>query len=312
MIENLPFNALRVFECAARHLSFKLAAEELFVTPAAVSLQIKTLEEQLGVKLFHRLNRGLSLTEQAKKSLPLLTAGFDNITDAIQLIRDESEDNHLTIWSSPAFADFWLIHRLNRFYSANPDIELDITASINLIDSNSTKNFIPADNFHRDNIDIAIRFGRGDYPGCRVDKLLTVSAIPLCSPKLLKGKHPLKKPEDLQYHTLLHDNTKYEGRPDWTSWLKAAKVEDVDPDRGIHFNHLNLALNAAIQEQGVVLSSDALASDHIASGQLVVPFDIFLPVENSYYVISLEEYADQPKIAAFREWLIEEARGEES
>ena len=311
MIENLPFGALRVFECAARHLSFKRAAEELYITPAAVSQQIKTLEHQLGVKLFNRLNRGLSLTEEATIGLPALIEGFENIVDSVHRMRSASEDATLTVWMAPSFAAKWLVPRLHRFSETHPGIDLNISASRKLIDLNTTKNTIPAKNFRRDNVDIAIRFGKGDYPGCRVDKLFSVSAIPLCSPELLEGDHPLRTPEDLRFHTLLHDDTMYEGRPDWTTWLEAANVSNVDSTHGFHFNHVSLALTAAVEGQGVVLSMKALASDDIAAGRLVIPFDIALPLEYAYYVITLEEFADQPRTAAFRDWLIEEAISEE-
>ena len=311
MIENLPFSALRVFESAARHLSFKRAAEELFITPAAVSQQIKTLEHQLGVKLFNRHGRGLSLTEEAKAGLPMLTEGLEKLVDSVHLIRGANEDSTLTVWMAPSFAAKWLIPRLHRFYEACPGIDLNITASRNLIDSNASKKTIPAENFRRDNVDIAIRFGKGDYPGCRVDKLFSVNAIPLCSPRLLEGEHPLRSPEDLRFHTLLHDDTRYEGRPDWATWLKAAAVDNVDSTHGVHFNHVNLALTAAVEGQGVVLSIKALASDDIAAGRLVIPFDIGLPLEYAYYLITLEEVTDHPHTAAFRAWLIEEARQEE-
>ncbi len=308
MIKNLPFSALRVFECAARHLSFKRAAEELFVTPAAVSLQIRTLEQQLGVKLFHRHNRGLTLTDAAKNGLPALSKGFESIVDSVHLIGSTSEKKSLTVWMAPAFASKWLMPRLHRFSRAYPDIDLTISASTNLIDSNTTNKTIPAENFHRDDVDIAIRFGKGDYPGCRIDKLFNVSAIPLCSPELLNGEHPLRCPEDLLYHTLLHDDTQYEGRPNWATWLSSAGINNIDSRHGIHFNHVNLALTAAVNGQGVVLSMAEMASDDIAAGRLVVPFDISLPLIQAYYVITLKEYAEHPRIAAFREWLIEEAR----
>jgi len=312
MIENLPFSALRVFESAARHLSFKHAAEELFITPAAVSQQIKTLERQLGVKLFIRHGRGLSLTDEAKAGLPMLNEGFEKLVGSVHQIRGANEDATLTVWMAPSFAAKWLIPRLHRFHEACPGIDLNVTASRNLIDSNASKKTIPADNFKRDNVDIAIRFGKGDYPGCRVDKLFSVNAIPLCSPRLLKGKHPLRSPEDLHFHTLLHDDTLYEGRPDWATWLKAAGVDNVDSTHGVHFNHVNLALTAAVEGQGVVLSINALASEDIAAGRLVIPFDLGLPLEYAYYLITLEEVTDHPHTAAFRSWLIEEARQEES
>ncbi len=310
MIENLPFAALRVFECASRHLSFKLAAAELFITPAAVSQQIKTLEHQLGVKLFHRHNRGLSLTDEAKQGLPALSQGFDSLIHAVDLIRNAQKDSKLTIWMAPSFASKWFIPRLHRFSEKYPDMDLDISASPFLVDSTRSQNVISADNFRRDNVDIAIRFGKGDYPGCRVDKLFSVSALPLCSPQLMDGEHPLRRPDDLRFHTLLHDDTRYEGRPDWSTWLKAAKVSNIDADRGLHFNHGNLAINAAVDGRGVVLSMKALASDDINAGRLVTPFDIALPLEYAYYLISLKEFTDHPHAAAFRDWLMEEARME--
>lgn len=311
MIENLPFSALRVFESAARHLSFKRAAEELFITPAAVSQQIKSLEHQLGVKLFNRHNRGLSLTEEAIAGLPALKEGFDILTTSVHHIRGVDENSALTVWMAPSFAAKWLIPRLDGFYEAHPGIDLSISANRNLIDSNSSHNTIPVENFKRDNVDIAIRFGKGDYPGCRIDKLFSVTAIPLCSPKLLKGKHPLRRPQDLRFQTLLHDDTEYEGRPDWATWLEVAAVDNVDSTHGMHFNHVNLALTAAVEGQGVVLSIKALASEDIAAGRLVIPFDLGLPLEYAYYLITLEEMTDHPHTAAFRTWLIEEARQEE-
>lgn len=311
MIENLPFSALRVFECAARHLSFKRAAQELFITPAAVSQQIKTLEHQLGVKLFNRLNRGLSLTDEAAIGLTALIEGFENISDSVHRMRSASKNPIVTVWMAPSFAAKWLIPRLHRFSRAHPGIDLNISASRNLIDSSSTKNTIPTENFRRDNVDIAIRFGRGNYPGCRVDKLFSISAIPLCSPDLLEGEHPLRTPEDLRFHTLLHDDTMYEGRPDWATWLKAAAVSNVDSSHGVHFNHVSLALTAAVEGQGVVLSMKELASDDIAAGRLVIPFNIGIPLKYAYYVITLEESANHPLTDAFRDWLIEEANSEE-
>lgn len=311
MIENLPFGALRVFESAARHLSFKLTAEELSITPAAVSQQIKTLEHQLGVKLFNRYNRGLSLTEEAVQGLPTLARGFDNLIRSVDLIRSANKVSKLTIWMAPSFASKWFIPRLQKFSDQYPDIDLNISASQSLVDSTRSKKSIPAENFRRDNVDIAIRFGKGDYPGCQVDKLFSVSAIPLCSPELMSGDHPLQSPEDLQFHTLLHDDTKYEGRPDWATWLKAAKVKNVDASRGVHFNHGNLAINAAVDGQGVVLSMKALASGDISAGRLVTPFNIALPLDYAYYLITLPEVTDNQQITAFRNWLLQEARQED-
>ena len=310
MIENLPFGALRVFESAARHLSFKLAAEELFITPAAVSQQIKTLENQLGVKLFNRHSRGLTLTDAARRGLPQLVRGFDSLVEGVESIREAQSQPRLSIWMAPSFASKWFVPRLTRFSEKHPDIDLEISANPNLVDSAASRTSIPVENFRRDNVDVVIRFGKGDYPGCKVEKLFSVSAIPLCSPELLRGKHSLKTPQDLRHHTLIHDNTRYEGRPEWSTWLEAAGVTDIDASRGLHFNHGNLAINAAVDGQGVVLSMKALASGDIAAGRLVTPFNISLPLKSAYYMITLEEMSEAPQIAAFRNWLLEEAKRE--
>lgn len=310
MIENLPFSALRVFECAARHLSFRRAANELSITPGAVSQQIKRLEHLLGVKLFVRHNRGLSLTDEARAGLPAVTDGLAQLVESVRLIRGAETQVSLTVWMAPSFAARWLVPRLHRFQAAHPEIDLTISASRNLIDSKAFAGGITADSFRRDNVDLAIRFGKGDYPGCRVDKLFAVAAMPLCSPRLLDGERPLSCPHDLRLHTLLHDDTDYEGRPDWATWLAAAGVEDVDTKRGIHYNHADLALTAAAEGQGVVLSLLALAAEDIAAGRLVVPFDLALPLEYAYYLITVEDRADDTSIALFRDWIVAETRAE--
>lgn len=307
MAEHLPFNALRAFEAAARHLSFKQAAEELFVTPAAISQQIKFLEDTLGIPLFHRYNRKIELTDAAKRGLPKLIEGFATLSDGVALIKEPDDTATLTVWTSPAFATKWLMPRLPDYRQLHPDVDLNISGSRDLIDNGRARKTIPAENFRRDKVDIAIRFGQGDYPGCRVDKLLSVSAIPLCSPTLLKGNTPLKSPEDLRHHTLLHDETPYEGRPAWSTWLESAGVGDIDSSHGMTFNSAALVLAAAIGGQGVALTLQTLAKDDIAAGRLVTPFELSLPMDFDYYVISLEETADQPEIKAFREWLLNSA-----
>lgn len=305
MAEHLPFNALRAFEAAARHLSFKKAAEELFVTPAAISQQIKFLEDSLGIELFHRLNRKIELTEAAKRGLPEIIEGFSHLSEGVNLIKQEQEGSTLTVWTSPSFATKWLMPKLSDFRRIYPDVDLNISGSRDLIDNGRALNTIPADNFKRDKVDIAIRFGQGNYPGCHVDKLISVTAIPLCSPELLETGPPLNKPEDLRHHTLLHDNTPYEGRPAWSTWLAAAGVSDVDSTHGMAFNSAGLVLGAAVAGQGVALTLEPLAADDIADGRLVKPFNLSIPMDYAYYVISLEETVDKPHIKAFREWLFE-------
>jgi len=302
-----PLNALRAFEAAARHLSFRRAAEELHVTPAAISHQIKALESHLGVPLFHRLNKGLALTDPAVAGLSSLQRGFDKLAEAAELIRDNAGPPDLAVEAAPSFATKWLVPRLPRFAAKCPDIELRIAASLDLVDGSSAAADARA-NFRDGEMDVAIRFGHGRYPGCRVDRLFEVAVVPLCSPALLRGEHALSCPENLVHHTLLHDDTPYEDHPDWAAWLRAAGVSGVSTKRGLHFNQVSMALQSAIDGQGIVLSLDALAVDDIEAGRLTVPFSFQLPLSSAYYVVCLHESAEIPRIKAFREWLLAEAR----
>jgi LysR family glycine cleavage system transcriptional activator len=302
-----PLNALRAFEVAARHLSFRQAAEELHVTPAAISHQIKALESYLGVRLFHRLNKGLALTDPALAGLSSLREGFDKLTEAVASMQGKDGLLDLAVEAAPSFATKWLVPRLPRFGRHDPDVELRIAANLDLVDGASAASDVRA-NFRDGEVDVAIRFGHGNYPRCRVDLLFDVAVVPLCSPTLLEGAHPLTSPENLAHHTLLHDDTPYEDHPDWSVWLKAAGVSDIPMKRGLHFNQVSMALQSAIDGQGIVLSLDALAVDDIEAGRLVVPFSFRLPLGSSYYVISLQESAEIPRIKAFREWLLREAQ----
>ena len=311
MAIHLPLTALRAFAAVARHLSIRKAAEELYVTPAAVSQQIKVLEDQLGQQLFHRLPRALALTPAGEAGLPLVLEGLERLNQAMELMQTDDGAETLTAWMAPSFAAKWLMPRLHRFIDAHPNIDMRITASAGLIDRTRATGEISADDLRRHGVDVAIRFGQGQYPGCRVDKLFTVTATPLCSPTLLTGKRPLRRPEDLAHHILLHDDTAYEGRPSWAAWLEAAGVKDIDATRGLHFNHIALTLEAAADGQGVALSLLPLAAADIAHGRLAVPFDLTLPLRSAYYLISLTEITERPEAVAFRDWLLSEARQEE-
>ncbi len=301
-----PLNSLRTFEIAARHLSFRKAAEELHVTPAAISHQIKLLEEQLGVALFHRLTRAIELTEVGRSFLPKLREGFENIALAVERVRAYGRADALTVNVPPSFATKWLMPRLHRFVTANPDIDIRILASMRLMDT--SRHDFPDE--QTVDADIDIRFGSGRYPHSRVDLLFPVSLTPLCSPSLLKGMRPLSRPSDLRYHVLLHDDTLYlsDGRPDWEQWLKAAGADGVDPGRGPHFNHSILGLEAAVDGLGVVLGIKELAAHDLAAGRLVAPFELSLAMDAAYYLVSAEANAERPKVATFRNWLLEEAR----
>ncbi|MEE4378330.1 MAG: transcriptional regulator GcvA [Candidatus Competibacteraceae bacterium] len=301
-----PLNALRAFETAARHLSFKQAAEELNVTPAAVSQQIKQLEHYLDIELFQRSNRMLQLTDIGRRFLPKLQEGFACFAAAMEEVTGESELNVLTVSVAPSFAAKWLVPRMNNFITVHPKIDIRVSASMTPIDLQSV---VDMKEFQRDGVDLTVRFGRGQYPGFRVDKLFAVSIVPMCSPRLLEGAQPLSKPEDLRYHTLLHDEILVvdDRHPDWRMWLEEAGVEGVDTKRGQHFNHTALALEAAVEGQGVVLSIKNLALADLAAGRLVVPFDLDIPLEFAYYIVCPEATADEPNIVAFREWLLAEA-----
>ena len=282
-------NGLRAFEAAARHQSFTRAAEELNVTQTAVSHQIRTLEERLGLKLFDRHGRALRLTEAAENYLPSVRSAFDQLHDATERLIRRDGDATLTVSTLTSFAAKWLVPRLGGFQDLHPEISIHITTSRVSVD------------FDRDDVDVAIRYGRGDWPGLRVDRLIGEDIFPVCSPKLLDGPHPLGRPDDLASHTLLHV---VGFREDWQVWLTAANVDGVDPSSGLRFDLIVNALQAAIDGLGVALGRTALVEGDLAAGHLVAPFDISLPIEAAYYVVAPEQTADRPKIKAFREWLI--------
>ena len=287
-----PLNALRAFEAAARHLSFTRAAQELNVTQAAVSHQVKALEARLGLALFRRRNRALVLTEAGQAYLPPVRDAFDAIAQATRRLEARRSGGVLTVSTMDSFAAAWLVPRLGRFRAAHPDVDVRITITDRLVD------------FARDDVDLGIRYGRGHYPGLNVVRLLTEDIFPVCSPALLRGENPLRSPADLHYHTLLHDDM----REDWRMWLMAATVADVDPTRGPAFSHSHLVIQAAADGQGVALGRGALVAQDLAAGRLVKPFDISLAAEYAYYVVTPTAAAEQPKITAFRDWLLEEAQ----
>jgi LysR family transcriptional regulator, glycine cleavage system transcriptional activator len=307
-----PLNALRAFEAAARHLSFKRAAAELHVSAAAISHQVKALEDYLGVKLFERRNRGLKLTDIARAALPKVSEGFQSLAEGAEAMRAQDAAVTLLLSAAPAFAAKWLVPRLQNFIALHPGIDVRLSATIQTVDdlrAAAETTLEPVD-IEPEAADVAIRFGSGNYPGFRVDKLLAVSLTPVCSPRLLADERSLHAPEALRHHTLLHDDTigSLEGQPDWAMWLKRAGVTDVNPARGPHFTHGALALEAAADGLGVALAMDVIAAGDIAAGRLVQPFELKVPLPSAYYVVSPESQADQPHVAAFRNWLLEEAK----
>lgn len=284
-----PLNALRAFEAAARHLSFTKAAGELNVTQAAISHQIRALEDWLGMQLFKRQNRALLLTDSGQAYLPALRDAFDLMGSATAKLHQRDQSGALNVSTFTSFAAKWMVPRLGRFTSANPDIEIRLGINDSLVD------------FGADAIDVGVRYGRGDWKGLHMDLLMTEVVFVVCSPKLLVGPHPLKTPEDLRHHTLLHDDLP----EDWGTWLDAAGVDTVKVRaRGdLVFNHSEMVLQAAADGLGVALGRSVLVADDLEAGRLVKPFDLQLPTQSAYYVVYPENAGDRPKIKVFREWL---------
>lgn len=295
-----PLSALRAFEAAARLESFSKAAEELNVTPAAISHQIHALEEDLGVQLFRRLNRQVELTPSARVLLPGLTEAFAGIRGAVRRLRAHNDTGTLTVTASPSFAAKWLVLRLHRFQENWPEIDVRISASDEVVD------------LHRGDFDIAIRYGAGRYPGLDVELLLRNEVFPACSPRLLQDGPPLRAPEDLANHALIHDQAADRDplAPTWAMWLKAAGAAGVVPASGLTFSGTHLALDAAIAGHGVVLAYSSIAAGDIAAGRLVRLFSLALPDLFAYYIVTAPGALERPKIRAFRDWLRHEAEAE--
>ncbi len=292
-----PLNGLRAFEAAARHLSFQKAAEELFVTPGAISQQIKKLEEILQVSLFSRKGRAVALTETGNLLLPGLSDGFDRLNRAVQGAIRHRELRHITVSVTPSFAGKWLVPRLENWTNDHPEIDIRISASLQIAD------------FGLEGVDIAVRFGSGEYEGLDSTLLLPESFTVVCSPNLAGGAHRLESPVDLSEHNLLHVGSST-GIPgdDWRQWLKAAGVENIDVSHGLTFNDTAIAILAAISGQGVLLARRVLVEEDIAAGRLITPFAIDLPLDFAWYVVAPPANLERPEIAAFREWLLAEAR----
>lgn len=305
-----PLNALRAFEAAARHLSVKKAAIELNVTPAAVSHQIRMLEDYLGVQLFHRYNRALELTDAARASLPKLREGFDCLVQAVERLRSHVSGGVLTVSVAPSFAARWLMPRLHRFIAAHPEVDVRVSARMRRVSVDGKGDVAERATVEAwmDDSDIAILYGRGNYPSLWVKKLLDLTITPICSPQLVNGAHALKQPGDLAHHMLLHDDTGdlYDNEPFWDVWLREAGVTGIDSRRGPHFSHAVLAFEAAIDAVGVVATMPVLAAEDIASGRLVAPFDLRVPLASAYYLVC-QEGSSRPAVALFRDWLLEEA-----
>jgi LysR family transcriptional regulator, glycine cleavage system transcriptional activator len=292
-----PLSALRAFEAAARLQSFSKAAEELNVTPAAVSHQIHALEEDLGIGLFERRNRAVELTASARVLLPGLTEAFAGIQNSVRRLRAHNDTGTLNVTASPSFAGKWLVQRLHRFQERNPDIDVRISATDTMVD------------LTRADFDIAIRYGTGRYPGLEAEFLLKNEVFPACSPQLLRDGPPLETPADLKNHALLHDQQVDRDplAPTWAMWLKAAGVDAAPAAHGLTFSTNVLALEAAIAGHGVTLAYSTTAAADIAAGRLVRLFSLSLPDTFAYYIVTAPGALERPKVRAFRDWLREEA-----
>ncbi|HEX4779407.1 MAG TPA: transcriptional regulator GcvA [Usitatibacter sp.] len=308
-----PLNALRAFEAAARHLSFKKASRELHVTPGAIGHQVKLLEDHLGAPLFVRLTRALELTGEAHAMLPKVREGLDALHAAVQRAREREQTHALAVVSPPNFAARWLVPRLGRFAEAHPEIELHLASRQEMVDGgDGDSGSVPEVDAPAHAPIAMVRFGSGHYPGARADEVFSAVYVPVCSPKLLGGAHPLRAPEDLRHHTLLHDDTVVEegARPSWGDWLGLAGVSGIDATRGPHFGDAALALDAALEGLGVTLAIRSLLTPEIKAKRLVVPFGIAAPTGYAYYLVTPDAAAQDPAVRSFRSWLLEEAAGE--
>tara|TARA_R110002153_G_scaffold120128_5_gene265339 strand:- start:763 stop:1695 length:933 start_codon:yes stop_codon:yes gene_type:complete len=292
MTRRLPsLNALRAFEAAARHLSFTRAADELNVTQAAISHQVKALEEQIGLTLFQRRNRNLILTDVGQALLPDMSDAFDRMDAALARVKRRDQAGVLTVATMDSLAATWLMPRLTRFRDAHPDIDVRLATSDAIMD------------YDRDGIDIGIRYGLGEWSGLQAEELMREEIFPVCAPEMINGDIPLKVPSDLRHFTLIHDDM----MEDWKMWLKAAGVSDIDPMRGPGYSHSNLVIQAAINGEGIALGRGILVADALQAGFLVKPFDLALTARYRYYVASTPANVDRPKVNAFRQWLMSEA-----
>lgn len=289
-----PLNALRAFEAAARHGSFTRAAEELCVTQGAVSHQVKALEAALGLRLFRRERRRLAITEAGRSYLEVLRDAFDRIAAGTERLLGREGAGALTVSTSPNFAAKWLVHRLGRFALAHPGIDLRVGAALHSVD------------FAREDVDVAIRHGVGGWPGLHATRLCAETLFPVCSPALLRGRRALNSPADLRHHVLLH----LDDRRDWTKWLAEAGAEEADLTRGPVFNQASMAIDAAVDGQGVALARTALVARDLLAGRLLRPFGPDLAVPYAYWIVCPKATADIPKIAAFRRWLVGEAEAD--
>ena len=289
-----PLNSLRAFEATARHLSFSKAAEELHVTPAALSHQIRGLEDLLGLKLFLRRPRSIELTEAARLIQPGIRTAFESLRVAMDQLDQGRRDRVLVVSSTPGLTAKWLVPRLYRFLAEHPDIDTRITASVGYA------------NFATDGVDIGIRLSSGAHPDLYVEKLSDEWLLPLCSPRLLEADPPLRRAADLPRFNLIQIDLPGIV-PSWADWMQLAGIEGIDTRRGLRLNVADHALDAASEGAGVVLGYKVVASHDLALGRLVAPFGPEIPVPGrSYYFVCPKGEEKRPAIKAFRDWVFAE------
>jgi LysR family glycine cleavage system transcriptional activator len=286
-----PLNALRSFEAAARHQSFTRAADELCVTQGAVSHQVKALEAEFGLKLFNRERQGLVITEAGHDYLAVVRDAFDRIALGTDRLLQRLHSGVITNSTSPDFAAKWLVSRLGRFAEAYAEIELKVSATMHHVD------------FAREDVDLAIRHGAGNWVGLDAVNLCSEELFPVCSPALLRSRRGIHSPEDVLQFPLLHLND----RRDWSRWLEAAGASGEGLLHGPILNHASLLIDAAIDGQGIALARTALAAADLINGRLVRLFQTALPLRNTYWIVCPKATSALPKIVAFRDWLVAEA-----
>ena len=285
-----PLNALKAFEAAARSESITRAAEELSVTQGAVSQQVKALEATLGVKLFSRERQRLVITEAGREYLAVVRDALDRIAVGTERLAQRQSSGTLTVSTSPDFAAKWLVYRLGRFAESHPDIDLRVSATADRID------------FAREDVDLAVRHGDGNWVGLHVVRLCPEQLFPVCSPKLVSGRKRITKASDLLKFPLLRlDDWKT-----WMRWFEAAGVTDAVA-HGPILNRASLLIDAAVDGQGVALARTVLAAWDIINGRLVRPIDVSLKMSNTYWIVCPKVTSSVPKIATFRNWLLAEA-----
>jgi LysR family transcriptional regulator, glycine cleavage system transcriptional activator len=280
--------ALRAFEAAARHGNFSRAAEEIHVTHGAISHQVRALEEELGVPLFARHGKRISITPEGERFATTLRKALTDIAAAAAALQADGKQKRLTVTALPSFAARWLSPRLGQFIELHPDMEVMLQSSSQLTD------------FVRESVDIGVRFGRGNYPGLVVEKIMDDYYYPVASPHFNKGKLPLT-PEKLAQHPLL----RCEMEP-WTPWFRAAGLDFLEPTGGLVFQDSSMLVRAAVEGHGIALARHAIAVSDIESGELVRLFDIAIRTPQSYYLVCPPESLRKPHVQAFRNWLLGE------